>query len=139
MNESIQVLANIQSSDVLWIAAFVLAFLAPILFVLWSRKRWASKLIEQPTDGHADHTATGEFKPLQILGRYAVALVWWLMFITFGWPFTLFLWMRTRNARADFLERERAERDVRSCPSCGREVAMRTPVCPRCEHRFLSK
>jgi len=25
----------------------------------------------------------------------------------------------------------------RNCPNCGREVSVRAPVCPRCEHRFV--
>jgi hypothetical protein len=25
----------------------------------------------------------------------------------------------------------------KNCPDCGREVSVRAPVCPRCEHRFV--
>ena len=28
--------------------------------------------------------------------------------------------------------------DTRTCPSCGRRSASGTPVCPRCNHRFVS-
>ena len=25
----------------------------------------------------------------------------------------------------------------RNCPECGRDVSVRAPVCPRCNHRFV--
>jgi hypothetical protein len=59
--------------------------------------------------------------------------------------FVLLILPKTRDARVqDDLERqldlESKELQRRQpCPKCGREVALSTIVCPRCEHRFTGK
>lgn len=50
---------------------------------------------------------------------------------------------RTREGRKQAelerqLDADAAEFSQRkTCPKCGREVSVRAPVCPRCEHRFV--
>ncbi len=56
-----------------------------------------------------------------------------LVLITCGWPFALVYIIISKRRQSEV---EQMEYAVHKCPKCKRVLGRKSPVCPRCGHRF---
>lgn len=93
----------------------------------------------QPVEAETRTTFSQPSKNKTVWGMVGSAVMWFLtgiVLLTVGWPFAIayaVIWSNNKNRLA---EKEILERNVHSCPSCSRELAKTSRICPRCGHKF---